>query len=411
MSRWCHVRPRCMISEGNQDMLSSRALCCLPSDRARHRKNSWRKGLTKHKKVDEGGKGAVCRLREREKTDRTWGKERVGTNFENNFCRSEKLRKKVRLTPRGVWKPFDLAWTCRYFKSTRGIEIINDVEFNEANKVFTAQCIQLKKDGQAKVQHKPPILDDDLKKLYESGIFNSDHPKTLLNKVFFEIMLYFCRRGRQNLRQLKKADFEVHTDATGAKFVSNVRDELTKNHREDDKAEEGGVMYATEGVWCPVSSLEKYLQHLNPKKRVVWYDNMVVGERSLGDMMKRISLKEANLSRIYTNHSIRATAVTILDKSGFEARHIMTVSGHRNESSTRAYSKTDQTAKRRMSETLTAAGAGNSQWRLCEVRKPYSWKYQFVSSFNSLTGRARYARFTLSDNSLPSFQKFRFLQL
>ena len=174
-------------------------------------------------------------------------------------------------------------------------------------------------------------------------------------------MLYFCRRGRQNLRQLKKADFEVHTDATGAKFVSKVRDELTKNHREDDKAEERGVMYATEGVWCPVSSFEKYLQHLNPKKRVVWYDNMVVGERSLGDMMKQISLKEANLSRIYTNHSIRATAVTILDKSGFEARHIMTVSGHRNESSTRAYSKTDQTAKRRMSETLTAAGAGNSQ--------------------------------------------------
>ena len=40
-------------------------------------------GLTKHKKVNEGGKGAVCWLSEREKTERTWGKERVGTNFEN----------------------------------------------------------------------------------------------------------------------------------------------------------------------------------------------------------------------------------------------------------------------------------------------------------------------------------------
>ena len=132
-------------------------------------------------------------------------------------------------------------------------------------------------------------------------------------------------------------------------------------------------MYATEGVWCPVASFEKCLEHLNPKNEflfqrpkkevssdaIVWYDKMVVGERSLGDMMKRIP-KEANLSLIYTNHSIRATAVTILDKSGFEARHIMTVSWNRNESSTRAYSKTDQTAKRRMSETLTAAGAGNS---------------------------------------------------
>ena len=132
-------------------------------------------------------------------------------------------------------------------------------------------------------------------------------------------------------------------------------------------------MYATGGVRCPVASFEKYLQHLNPKNEflfqrprkkvssssVVWYDNMIVGERLLGDMMKRIS-KEAKLSRIYTNHSIRATAVTILHKSGFEARHIMTVSGHRYESSIRAYSKTDQTTKKRMSETLTAAGASNS---------------------------------------------------
>ena len=86
---------------------------------------------------------------------------------------------------------------------------------------------------------------------------------------------------------------------------------------------------------------------------------MVVSERPLGDILRRIS-KEANLSRIHTNHSIRATTVTILDKSGFEARHVMTVSGHRNESSTRADSKTDQTANRRMWETLTAAGAGNS---------------------------------------------------
>ena len=42
----------------------------------------------------------------------------------------------------------------------------------------------------------------------------------------------------------------------------------------------------------------------------------------------------------------------------------MTVSWHRNESSTRAYGKTDQTAKRRMLETLTAAVAGNSAPKL-----------------------------------------------
>ena len=78
--------------------------------------------------------------------------------------------------------------------------------------------------------------------------------------------------------------------------MSKVVDELTKNHREDDEAEESGIMYATGGPFCPVASFEKYLQYLNPqneflfqrpKKKLtpdsdVWYDNMVVGERSLG---------------------------------------------------------------------------------------------------------------------------------
>ena len=46
------------------------------------KENIWRQGLTKHKKVDEGGKGAVCWLREREKTERTWG---IFTRLEINY--------------------------------------------------------------------------------------------------------------------------------------------------------------------------------------------------------------------------------------------------------------------------------------------------------------------------------------
>ena len=86
-------------------MSSSRALCRLPSvkkqkhdflvcfvDRPRHRKSSLRQGVTNKKRSTKGGKGAVCWLREREETERTWGKERIGTNFENILCRSEKVR-------------------------------------------------------------------------------------------------------------------------------------------------------------------------------------------------------------------------------------------------------------------------------------------------------------------------------
>ena len=55
-------------------------------------------------------------------------------------------------------------------------------------------------------------------------------------------MLCFCRRGRQNLRQLKKSHFRVFKDASGKKYVAKVVDELTKNHRENDKEEEAGMI-------------------------------------------------------------------------------------------------------------------------------------------------------------------------
>jgi len=145
-----------------------------------------------------------------------------------------------------------------------------------------------------------------------------------------------------------------------------TKDELTKNHRANDvQAEEGGMMIANDNPFCAVSSFENYLSVLNPvneylfqrlkssAKGEVWYDNvnMVVGENTLGKKMKVIS-QRAELSTTYTNHSIRAMTITILDRSGFEARHIMSVSGHRNESSIKSYSKTDEDTKTNMAGSL-----------------------------------------------------------
>ena len=52
--------------------------------------------------------------------------------------------------------------------------------------------------------------------------------------------------------------------------------------------------------------------------------------------MKEISVA-AKLSQIYTNHCIRATSVTLLDRAGIPVHRIMQVSGHRNEGSVKVY--------------------------------------------------------------------------
>lgn len=109
-------------------------------------------------------------------------------------------------------------------------------------------------------------------------------------------MLYFCRRGRQNLRQLKRSDFSFSTDAKGIKYVCKTTDELTKNRRRNVEGFDGGVVFEKPGPHCPVMSFELYVNLVNPlneylfqrpKRNVsgsdeIWYDNMVVGERRSG---------------------------------------------------------------------------------------------------------------------------------
>ena len=229
----------------------------------------------------------------------------------------------------------------RHFKQELNVDITKDEEFCEANRVYEAKCAELKKHFE--FERGPLIADEDMKKLYLSGIFSTKNPTTLQNKVFFEIMLFFFRpRGSQlNLRRLKKNDFKVKINSQGKRCVVKSTD-----HRADNlQAGEEGIMIAIDSPFCPVFSFEKYLSHLNPFNEflfqrpkscgdgLVWYDNMAVGENTLKKKMQVIS-QQADLSTIYSNYSIKLMTGTMLD---------LPVSDHRNENSN---SKTDFTFSR-----------------------------------------------------------------
>lgn len=251
----------------------------------------------------------------------------------------------------------------RHFKNTKGTDIIKDPAFVEANKVFLAQCVDLKRQGLGKTQHKPSILENDLRKLYECKIFGFEDPQTLQNKVFFEIMLFFCRRSCQNLRQLKISDFSVGVDDKGSRFVYKRTDDLTKNKREVEDVLEGEKMYERPGLNCPVASFQLYIDHLNPNNPFLFqrpkklakiglddisYDNVAVSERTLAEKMKILS-QQAGLSNIYTNQSIRATSPSILDKAIFATCHIIPVS----EPNCKSFcQQTDMNTRQEMSESI-----------------------------------------------------------
>ena len=84
-------------------------------------------------------------------------------------------------------------------------------------------CKKMRQEGKGKIHHKPSIQQGDVVKLYNHPrVFNPNIPSGLLNKVFFEITLYFCRRGQENLRIMKPNDFETKTDDNGKRYTCKV---------------------------------------------------------------------------------------------------------------------------------------------------------------------------------------------
>ena len=246
---------------------------------------------------------------------------------------------------------------------------INSQKFKSSNEMFRAMMVQLKKEGLATVVHKPAITPEDMRKLYDSEALSVATPGGLQNKVFVDIMIHFCNRGRENLRDMQIRDFQVKTDAQGTKFVV-MNDKMTKNHRDDENASQGGRMYQTpQNEMCPVNSFLKYVSKLNtevpyfwqrPKANKptqddenTWYEKSPLGKNTLGNKMKMLS-NTVGLSKVYTNHSLRATCITELDNQGFESRQIMAVSGHRSETSLKHYARVNSPQKKRMSEALTS---------------------------------------------------------
>ena len=70
---------------------------------------------------------------------------------------------------------------------------------------------------------------------------------------------------------------------------------------------------------------------------------------------KEISAK-AGLSRTYTNHSVRATAITLWANAGLTDREVMAISGHCNEASLRSYhNQPSVNQHRKCSDVLTVA--------------------------------------------------------
>ena len=235
---------------------------------------------------------------------------------------------------------------------------MTQIEFSSSNRMFVSVLKTIKEQGGDETASWPSILENDLDKIRKTDAFDLNDPKQLQQKVFFYIHLYFARRGRENDRSLKTNAFIFRKDDTELEYCVLKYFEKTKNHQVSSASQTKARMYATGEKNCPVLTLKLYISKLSSDTDIFYrhpkssklpekgYTNKQMGVNALGIMMKNIS-KRLNLSQIYTNHSIRATVVTLLASKGFHPHQIMRVTNHKCERSLRSYVKDNTVAQKR----------------------------------------------------------------
>jgi hypothetical protein len=113
----------------------------------------------------------------------------------------------------------------RYLKDPphyKQFDIIKDTAFTNANANFKAAMAELKRLGLGATDHYPTISEEDRRKVYTSVHTSPQTPLGLFNKVQFDLRLYFCRRGSENIYNFTKDTFQVSTDPNTGNFKIQI---------------------------------------------------------------------------------------------------------------------------------------------------------------------------------------------
>ena len=125
----------------------------------------------------------------------------------------------------------------RYMKAEKGIDIISSDKFVKANEMFRGVGKQLRIHGLGSTKSTPVITENDIQKIsqyFHHDIMNKPDAKKIQRCVIFNIIYFFCRRGRENLYDMKWNTFQIDFDEDGHRYVYQAIDEHDKNHGIDN---------------------------------------------------------------------------------------------------------------------------------------------------------------------------------
>ena len=280
----------------------------------------------------------------------------------------------------------------RYIKDIdRDIDIVRDKQFRRANEILDGKLKQNLHQGLSRpTLHKDIISVSDLDKI-NTYLYSDNNPVILRFRVWYNIAIHFVSRGLEFHQQLNLNSFVFHKDENDREFVVLSHETKQKNWQgglDSGEAASDKRMYAiADSDKCPVKNLKLLLAKtdptatslfnhcskdalVTPNEERIWYTTKSVKQYQFSRFMSDIS-KQSKCSKSYTAHCLRATAIQGMSDAGFELRHIMFMSGHKNESSVRSYNRSCSTnQKEALSDTLSL------QSQLLKNQQQCQWHWQ-----------------------------------
>ena len=240
----------------------------------------------------------------------------------------------------------------KYFEMKgRKVSFFSDEIFEKLRKSLD---IEMKISAQKKLGLKPRqavVVSEEIENfLWDKSFLGNSNPEVLLRTTFYLIGLNFGMRAGDEHRKLSSTNFSFHTDSEGREYLLYSEGVSKTNqgglkHRKLTPRSSRAYANAECPERCVVRIVDTYMKrcskdsllnafYLKPlqkfKGKSVWYSTVPLGHNKLNSMVKTM-MSEAGVEGYYTNHSLRATAVSRLFQNDVDDKLIKGVTGHRSE--------------------------------------------------------------------------------
>ena len=248
-----------------------------------------------------------------------------------------------------------------YFRNThsRNWDFFKDNDFSKSRQVLDAKMRNLTRRGIGTMKRKAtPISTETEADMWSKGILGSDTPTKLVHTVLYLIGIQFALRSRDEHRHLRfgldsQLQFGIED---GTEFLS-YREDCSKTRqggiKDRFKEAKECVVYSNGMVdsekdlvqlykkYCshrPKSGKSNafYLKPMNCPTNDIWYCDQPMGVNTISKVVANLT-KLCGVSGHYTNHSLRRTAVSRLNQSGFGIEEVKKRTGHKTNEGVMSY--------------------------------------------------------------------------